>query len=54
MVYKANVKRIVTEKQGDQVRAVGVELADGRVYRCAPTGLEARARLRVRVRLGCG
>ncbi|KAF5843654.1 carotenoid isomerase [Dunaliella salina] len=33
VVYKANVKRILTEKQGNETKAVGVELADGRVYR---------------------
>jgi hypothetical protein len=32
-VYKANVKEIVTEGSGEDVRAVGVKLADGRVFR---------------------
>ncbi len=36
VVYKANVKEIVTEGTGDDVRAVGARLADGRVFRCAP------------------
>ncbi|KAI3431833.1 hypothetical protein D9Q98_010586 [Chlorella vulgaris] len=31
--YKANVKEIILEGSGDQARAVGVRLADGRVYR---------------------
>jgi hypothetical protein len=34
--YKANVKEILTEGSGDDQRAVGVRLADGRTYRCAP------------------
>ncbi len=40
-MYKANVKRILTEKHGEDVKAVGVELADGRVYRwvCMGQGL---------------
>lgn len=34
--YKANVRKILTEAGPDgQERAVGVQLADGRVYRCA-------------------
>jgi len=33
VVYKANVKEIVTEGEGDAVRATGVRLADGRLYR---------------------
>lgn len=33
VVYKANVREIVTEGAGDDVRAVGVRLADGRVFR---------------------
>ena len=33
VIYKANVKRILTEGEGDRVSARGVELADGRVYR---------------------
>ncbi|KAK9809036.1 hypothetical protein WJX72_008256 [[Myrmecia] bisecta] len=31
--YKANVKQILTEGEGKDTRAVGVRLADGRVYR---------------------
>ena len=31
--YKANVRRIVTEGEGEDARAVGVQLQDGRVYR---------------------
>lgn len=33
--YKANVKEIVMEGEGDAARAVGVRLADGRVFRCS-------------------
>ena len=33
--YKANVKQIITEGEGKDVRAMGVRLADGRVFRCA-------------------
>lgn len=41
--YKANVTRIVTEGEGNSVRAVGVELADGRVFRyVVDYGLEMR------------
>ena len=28
------MKKIRTERLGEEVKAVGVELADGRVYRC--------------------
>lgn len=31
--YKANVRRILTEGQGETARAVGVQLQDGRTYR---------------------
>lgn len=31
--YKANVRRIVTEGEGNSLKAVGVQLADGRIYR---------------------
>ena len=31
--YKANVKQIVVEGEGPAARAVGVRLADGRVFR---------------------
>jgi prolycopene isomerase len=33
VVYKANVKQIITEGSGEGARAVGVKLADGRVFR---------------------
>ncbi len=33
IVYKANVKEILTEGEGEGQRAVGVRLSDGRVYR---------------------
>ena len=33
IMYKANVRRILTEGQGDQLRAVGVQLADGRTFK---------------------
>lgn len=32
--YKANVREILVEGEGEEARAVGVRLADGRVYRC--------------------
>lgn len=32
-MYKANVKDIVTEGQGADMKATGVRLADGRVFR---------------------
>jgi prolycopene isomerase len=31
--YKANVREILTEGEGADMRATGVRLADGRVYR---------------------
>ena len=31
-MYKANVRKILTECQGDKLKAVGVQLADGRIY----------------------
>ena len=33
IMYKANVRRILTEGEGDQVRAVGVQLLDGRTFK---------------------
>lgn len=33
IVYKANVKQILTEGEGENMKAVGVRLADGRVFR---------------------
>ena len=33
IMYKANVRRILTEGQGDQLKAVGVQLADGRTFK---------------------
>lgn len=32
-MYKANVRRILTEGEGDQLRAVGVQLLDGRTFK---------------------
>ena len=32
-MYKANVRKILTEGEGDKLKAVGVQLADGRTYR---------------------
>lgn len=32
--YKANVKEIIVEGSGEDAKAVGVKLADGKVYRC--------------------
>ena len=32
-MYKANVRRILTEGEGDQLRAVGVQLLDGRKFK---------------------
>ena len=31
-MYKANVRNILTEGDGDKLKAVGVRLADGRIY----------------------
>ena len=31
--YKANVRRILTEGDGEKAHAVGVQLQDGRIYR---------------------
>ena len=31
-MYKANVRKILTEGEGDKVKAVGVQLADGRSF----------------------
>ena len=33
IMYKANVRKILTEGQGDQLKAVGVQLADGRTFK---------------------
>ena len=33
IMYKANVRKILTEGEGDKLKAVGVQLADGRIYR---------------------
>lgn len=33
VIYKANVSEIVTEGQGDELKASAVRLADGRVFR---------------------
>ncbi len=33
IMYKANVRKILTEGEGDKLKAVGVQLADGRTYR---------------------
>ena len=33
IMYKANVRRILTEGEGDQLRAVGVQLLDGRTFK---------------------
>jgi hypothetical protein len=38
VVYKANVKQIVTEGSGEGLKAVGVKLADGRVFRGKTVG----------------
>ena len=32
IMYKANVRNILTEGDGDKLKAVGVRLADGRIY----------------------
>lgn len=32
-MYKANVRRILTEGEGDQLKAVGVQLLDGRTFK---------------------
>lgn len=31
-MYKANVRKILTEGEGDKLKAVGVQLADGRSF----------------------
>lgn len=33
IMYKANVRRILTEGEGDQLKAVGVQLLDGRTFK---------------------
>ena len=33
IMYKANVRKILTEGDGDNLKAVGVQLADGRTYK---------------------
>ena len=33
IMYKANVRRILTEGKGDQLKAVGVQLLDGRIFK---------------------
>ena len=33
IMYKANVRRILTEGEGDQLKAVGVQLLDGRSFK---------------------
>ena len=33
IMYKANVRKILTEGDGDKLKAVGVQLADGRTYK---------------------
>lgn len=38
LLYKANVKEIITEGSSDEKVAVGVRLADGRVFRCDLSG----------------
>ena len=32
-MYKANVRKILTEGEGDQLKAVGVQLLDGRTFK---------------------
>ncbi|GMH35734.1 hypothetical protein BSKO_03602 [Bryopsis sp. KO-2023] len=33
LMYKANVSKIITEGEGEEMKAVGVQLADGKVFR---------------------
>ena len=32
--YRANAREIVTSGSGGDLKAIGVRLADGRIYRC--------------------
>ncbi len=53
--YKANVKQILLEGEGENARATGVRLADGRVYRCddgSPSGASCQGLSPCVVRLG--